>query len=58
MIHQSRSLLILTSIMEKKQIGWYLISGGLAIFLLEFISKILSFISNHPLLGVTFISIG
>tara|TARA_B100000886_G_scaffold304940_1_gene236422 strand:+ start:626 stop:760 length:135 start_codon:yes stop_codon:yes gene_type:complete len=44
--------------MEKKQIGWYLISGGLAIFLLEFISKILSFISNHPLLGVTFISIG
>ena len=44
--------------MEKKQIAWYLIFGGLAIFLLEFISTILSFISNHPFLGVAFISIG
>ena len=44
--------------MEKKQIAWYLIFGGLAIFLLEFISTILSFISNHPLLGVACISIG
>ena len=42
----------------KKQIAWYLIFGGLAIFLLEFISTILSFISNHPLLGVACISIG
>ena len=44
--------------MEKKQIGWYLIFGGMAIFLLEFISTILSFISNHPLLGIACISIG
>ena len=42
----------------KKQIAWYLIFGGLAIFLLEFISTILSFISNHPFLGVALISIG
>ena len=34
--------------MEKKQIAWYLIFGGLGIFLLEFVSTILSFISNHP----------
>ena len=44
--------------MEKKQIAWYLIFGGLAIFLLEFVSTILSFISNHPFLGVACISIG
>ena len=44
--------------MGKKQIAWYLIFGGLAIFLLEFISTILSFISNHPLFGVACISIG
>ena len=44
--------------MEKKQIAWYLIFGGLAIFLLEFISTILSFISNHPFLGVSCNSTG
>jgi|TARA_B100001250_G_scaffold95108_1_gene79429 hypothetical protein len=44
--------------MEKKQIAWYLIFAGLAIFLLEFVSTILSFISNHPLLGVACILIG
>ena len=44
--------------MEKKQIAWYLIFGGLAIFLLEFINTILSYISNHLFLGVAFISIG
>ena len=44
--------------MEKKQIGGNLIFGGLPIFLLEFISTILSFISNHPPLGVACISIG
>ena len=44
--------------MEKKQIAWYLIFGGLGIFLLEFVSTILSFISNHPFLGVACISIG
>ena len=44
--------------MEKKQIAWYLIFGGLGIFLLEFVSTILSFISNHPFLGVACILIG
>ena len=44
--------------MEKKQIAWYLIFGGLGIFILEFVSTILSFISNHPFLGVACILIG
>ena len=44
--------------MGKKQIAWYLIFGGLGIFLLEFVSTILSFISNHPFLGVACILIG
>ena len=42
----------------KKQIARYLIFDGLAIFLLEFIRTILSFISDHPFLGVACISIG
>jgi hypothetical protein len=44
--------------MEKKQIAWYLIFAGLAIFILEFVSTILSFISNHPFLGLACILIG
>ena len=44
--------------MEKKQIAWYLIFGGLAIFILEFVTSILSFISNHPLIGFACILIG
>ncbi len=46
------------NIMEKKQLAWYFIFGGLAIFLLEFITSILSFISSHPLLGLASIAIG
>ena len=37
--------------MKNKQIAWYLIFGGLAIFLLEFVTTILSFIGSHPMLG-------
>mgnify|MGYP000470811339 CR=1 len=44
--------------MQKKQLAWYLIFGGLAIFLLSFVTTILSFIGNHPLLGLALIAIG
>ena len=43
--------------MQKKQLAWYLIFGGLAICLLEFVTTILSFIGNHPLLGLACIAI-
>ena len=39
--------------MQKKQIGWYLIFGGLIIFVLKFITVILSFIGGNPILGLT-----
>ena len=38
--------------MRNKQIAWYLIFGGLAIFLIEFVATILTFIGDHPLLGL------
>tara|TARA_B110000003_G_C16609250_1_gene518757 strand:+ start:632 stop:796 length:165 start_codon:yes stop_codon:yes gene_type:complete len=38
--------------MKNKQIAWYLIFVGLAIFLIEFVTTILAFIGNHPLLGL------
>tara|TARA_B000000557_G_C20794917_1_gene452793 strand:- start:1597 stop:1761 length:165 start_codon:yes stop_codon:yes gene_type:complete len=43
--------------MNKRQIAWYLIFGGLAIVLLTFVSTILSFIAGHPFLGLAIISI-
>ncbi len=43
--------------MKKKQIGWYLIFGGLAIFILKFITVILSFIGGNPILGLALIAI-
>jgi hypothetical protein len=47
-----------TSNMQKRQLAWYLIFGGLAIILLSFVTTILSFIGNHPLLGLALIAIG
>tara|TARA_B100000700_G_C14610379_1_gene653297 strand:- start:245 stop:409 length:165 start_codon:yes stop_codon:yes gene_type:complete len=44
--------------MEKKQIAWYLIFVGLAIFVLKFVRTILTFIYNNPLLGLAVILIG
>jgi hypothetical protein len=44
--------------MQKRQLAWYLIFGGLTIVLLSFVTTILSFIGNHPLLGLALISIG
>jgi len=38
--------------MKNKQIAWYLIFAGLAIFLIECVTTILAFIGNHPLLGL------
>jgi len=43
--------------MQKKQIAWYLIFGGLAIVLLSFVTKILAFIGNNPILGIALIAI-
>ena len=44
--------------MQKRQLAWYLIFGGLTIILLSFVTKLLSFIGNHPLLGLALIAIG
>jgi hypothetical protein len=43
--------------MHKRQLAWYLIFGGLTIILLSFVTTILSFIGNHPLLGIALIAI-
>lgn len=43
--------------MQKRQLAWYLIFGGLAIVLLSFVTTILSFIGNHPLLGLALVAI-
>ena len=43
--------------MKKKQLGWYLIFGGLIIFVLKFITVILSFIGGNPILGLALIAI-
>ena len=43
--------------MEKKQLAWYLIFGGLAIFLLKFIKTILTFMTGNPFLGLAMIII-
>ena len=44
--------------MQKRQLAWYLIFGGLTIVLLSFVTTILSFIGNHHLLGLALIAIG
>ncbi|MBT3179316.1 MAG: hypothetical protein HOB40_01665 [Candidatus Marinimicrobia bacterium] len=44
--------------MQKRQLAWYLIFGGLAIILLSFVTTILAFIGSHPILGLALISIG
>jgi|TARA_B110000495_G_scaffold203963_1_gene231384 hypothetical protein len=43
--------------MQKRQLAWYLIFGGLAIILLSFVTTILSFIGNHPLFGLALVAI-
>lgn len=40
-----------------KEIGTYLIIGGIAVFILVFFGKIFSFIFENPLLGAAFIAI-
>ena len=44
--------------MKYKKVGWYLIFVGLLIFVIEFITAILSFILHHPILGLAFILVG
>jgi len=43
--------------MQKRQLAWYLIFGGLTIILVTFIGKILVFIGNNPFLGLAIISV-
>ncbi len=43
--------------MQKRQLAWYLIFGGLAIILLSFVTTILSLIGNHPLIGLALVAI-
>ena len=43
--------------MQKRQMAWYLIFGGLAIFLLTFVGTILAFVGRHPLLGLALIAV-
>jgi|TARA_B100000029_G_C17382857_1_gene890449 hypothetical protein len=43
--------------MQRRQLAWYLIFGGLAVILLSFVTIILSFIGDHPVLGLAIIAI-
>tara|TARA_B100000686_G_scaffold153558_1_gene161013 strand:- start:67744 stop:67917 length:174 start_codon:yes stop_codon:yes gene_type:complete len=43
---------------DKKQLGWYLIFGGLAIVAIKFVTEILSYLGQHPILFIAIISIG
>ena len=43
--------------MQKRQMAWYLIFGGLAVFLLTFVGTILAFVGRHPLLGLALIAV-
>ena len=43
---------------DKKQFAWYLISGGLVIISITFLSKFIALLMDHPLLAVAIISLG
>ena len=43
--------------MQRRQLAWYLIFGGLAVILLSFVTIILSFSGYHPVLGLAIIAI-
>lgn len=43
---------------ERKQLGWYLVFGGLVIFAIKFITEILAYLSQHPILFIALIAIG
>lgn len=43
--------------MQKRQLAWYLIFGGLAIILVTLVGEILVFIGNNPFLGLAVISV-
>ena len=43
---------------EKKQLGWYLIFGGLVIIAIKFVTEILAYLSQHPILFIALIAIG
>ena len=43
--------------MQKRQLAWYLIFGGLAIILVKTVSEILVFIGNNPILGLAIIAV-
>jgi hypothetical membrane protein len=40
-----------------KQVGLYLILGGIVIFLLAFIRSILTFLGQHPIMGLALLAI-
>ncbi|NOZ04683.1 MAG: hypothetical protein GXO92_08835 [FCB group bacterium] len=40
-----------------KQVGLYLIFGGVIIFILAFIKSILTFLAQHPILGLALVAI-
>ena len=42
----------------KKQLGWYLIFGGLAIIAIKFVTEILAYLSQHPIIFIALIAIG
>lgn len=43
---------------DKKQLAWYLILGGLVIISITFLSKFIAILMDHPLLAVAIISLG
>tara|TARA_B100001996_G_scaffold143702_1_gene109315 strand:+ start:235 stop:411 length:177 start_codon:yes stop_codon:yes gene_type:complete len=43
---------------DKKQLAWYLILGGLIIIVITFLSKFVSLLIAHPFLAIALIALG
>ena len=43
---------------DKKQLAWYLIIGGLIIILITFLSKFIALLMDNPFLAIALIALG
>tara|TARA_B100001250_G_scaffold102051_1_gene85951 strand:+ start:1206 stop:1382 length:177 start_codon:yes stop_codon:yes gene_type:complete len=43
---------------DKKQLAWYLILGGLGIIAITFLSKFIALLIAHPFLAIALIALG
>ena len=43
---------------DKKQLAWYLIIGGLLIIAITFLSKFIALLIDHPFLAIALVALG